>query len=616
MPETEIIRGAGSPGISSKLSADDPIEHGVFIFHEDGCALATGARPTARLHPLPYHDHDFLPLPDAQKQSTAKDGSCTSCTSPTAHHFFSQLPLSLMLAFQDLLIVPHEAEAQKILEDYKSAGLNGKRATKIINALSPTGRMHCAYRGKEIIVGIGQYLIRICFGTEAHCFWLPTTAQYQAILETNLVQRGQKGSARQVPKELIFGPLADPSAPPLLITIAAAFVRPDQTLLFVDHQRFITFHVMRLRRVCSAEDFLLNSPRESWPVYTTQPELTLQVLQNFRSEVQGKQSFDDTPVWQVMKEHQDVCNGFGAQEATDALFGAFIHPQMPISLVCGDDDIWTRFVHTVTTHHTMRVNRVMDPSSICSNLKPLPYVSGLKLFRMNTTAHKLYCADILCYRKEEVYLSREQVMIANSMGLFNPDAVLDDTGIASVPVGPLPFPSRTSLFDCPPTVRNGMDRVVVPNYVHKFNTTDNKSLSMYSPFTCRLPSTWRDNEEIYTGIIDFMDSINDSTLGLYSFRLFTDTAWSLEHISPIAEPLVGNAIIKRPLKACIPSGSSRTLQKGSLKLVKFPSPIKQSSVGITNINDELGSPVDSLVGPIRRVTRSSSRKAKENKRRV
>lgn len=72
----------------------------------------------------------------------------------------------------------------------------------------------------------------------------------------------------------------------------------------------------------------------------------------------------------------------------------------------------------------------MDPSSIRSKMKVLPYVSGPKPFRMNTAAHKLYCADILCYRKEKVYLSREQVMIANSMGLFNPDAVLDDTGIA------------------------------------------------------------------------------------------------------------------------------------------------------------------------------------------
>ncbi|KAE9384531.1 hypothetical protein BT96DRAFT_1007984 [Gymnopus androsaceus JB14] len=175
-------------------------------------------------------------------------------------------------------------------------------------------------------------------------------------------------------------------------------------------------------------------------VYSTQPELTLQVLASFHSEVVRKNIFDNTPVWQVMKEHQDVYNGFGAQEATDVLFDALIHSRMPISLICRNDTMWTRFSTAVAAHQEMQVYRVMDPDHL--GAKALPYISNT-MFKMNTSGHQLYCADILCYQKEQVYLCQEKVEMANSMGVFNPAAILDETGVAKVPLATLP--SRASL---------------------------------------------------------------------------------------------------------------------------------------------------------------------------
>lgn len=98
------------------------------------------------------------------------------------------------------------------------------------------------------------------------------------------------------------------------------------------------------------------------------------------------------------------------------------------------------------------------------------------------------------------------------------------------------------------------------------------------------------------------------------FSLIQLGVWSISLI----QPLVGNGRVKRPLKASIPAGLSRTLQKGSLKHVKLASPVKQRGIGINGANgassEETEAGVDPLVGPVRRVTRSSSHKG--NKKQV
>lgn len=98
--------------------------------------------------------------------------------------------------------------------------------------------------------------MRISFATEGHCFWL-RTVQYERIVSGPTANRGAKGTAFQVPADLIQGGVK--RSIPLLITIAAAFVRPQWTLVFVDHQCFMTFHVMRLRRPCTLADFIPKS---------------------------------------------------------------------------------------------------------------------------------------------------------------------------------------------------------------------------------------------------------------------------------------------------------------------------------------------------------------------
>lgn len=153
--------------------------------------------------------------------------------------------------------------------------MNGKTAPEIVNELRIHGQLQCALRGKEIAIGIAdvshllhcftelyglsltndyaQYIIRISFQTEGHCFWMLTT-QYKQIVGGETTQRGSKGTAFQVPPELVIGPERN-DGKILKITIAAAFIRPQWTLVFIDHQCFMTFHILRLCRACTPHDF-------------------------------------------------------------------------------------------------------------------------------------------------------------------------------------------------------------------------------------------------------------------------------------------------------------------------------------------------------------------------
>ncbi|KAJ3885488.1 hypothetical protein GG344DRAFT_82661 [Lentinula edodes] len=620
MPETGVVAAlyreiqskANAPG-ENNISADDPSEYGHFMFHPDCCSKPTGERPMVRLHPSAIDDPDFLPLPESQKQVYSKEGNCSTC---------SPSPKSVLTA-----TAKQQQQSRDCLASYSATKLNKKRATEIVNKLKITGKILCALRGKEVAIGIADYVIRISFATEGHCFWIPT-AQYREIIAGPLHKRGEKGLAYQIPNHLLVGgPLR---SSPHLITISAAFIRPSWTLIFVDHQCFMTFHVMHLRRQCVSADF--ESTSQLWlrfwsnnhgPVYSTQPVETGQVLDCFRQEVLAlppAQTLRIPTIWTTMKERQDVFNGFGAQESCDALFLALIHPLMPVTLLCGSDLMWTRFRTTVIDQHIFRVQRVLSPEKI--GAERLPYISCQSPFRMNTHGHKLYTAGIPCYRREFVKLSTEQLTLAHNIGLFNKDAVLGDDGVARVPSIPFP-PAHVEIKDVPLAPRKGCHFVKVPNYIHRIEKYQNSSTSflhVYSPFTCRLPSTWPGHNNIWSGIVDFTKSVNDSTLGPYSFKVFVDAAWTQEHIQQAksassARHLIGrrptlrsgHANVKRPKKENIPSGKSRTTQRSQLVHIG----ILDSTSAVTDEEQLLKTDDENsggVTGPVRRLR---PRKAKE-----
>jgi hypothetical protein len=65
-----------------------------------------------------------------------------------------------------------------------------------------------------------------------------------------MTKRGEKSKAFSIPPKHYSGPAGSQGQ----VSIQAAFIRPDWTLIFVDHNVMISFHVMALRNVCTAAD--------------------------------------------------------------------------------------------------------------------------------------------------------------------------------------------------------------------------------------------------------------------------------------------------------------------------------------------------------------------------
>lgn len=158
-------------------------------------------------------------------------------------------------------------------------------------------------------------------------------------------------------------------------------------------------------------------------MFSTQPQLAQDALDTWRSQICDR-AFDDTPIFIAIKSTQTVFNGYGAQEGCDVLLRAFIHPGMPISLVCADNNLWSRLRLAIIEYHMEGIRRVYAK-------KPAyPYVSGAMAFRMNNFGHSIFLGQITCYRKQFVWASQEWLDRAHSMGLLNPDAIIQDDGNA------------------------------------------------------------------------------------------------------------------------------------------------------------------------------------------
>ncbi|KAJ3554371.1 hypothetical protein NP233_g12435 [Leucocoprinus birnbaumii] len=53
--------------------------------------------------------------------------------------------------------------------------LDGLPAAEIVNAIGIKGNLQVCSRGKQFIMVIDRFLIRVCFGLEGHCFWIPSS---------------------------------------------------------------------------------------------------------------------------------------------------------------------------------------------------------------------------------------------------------------------------------------------------------------------------------------------------------------------------------------------------------------------------------------------------------
>ncbi|KAJ7479662.1 hypothetical protein FB451DRAFT_1239519 [Mycena latifolia] len=458
---------------------------GQFVAHTECCARVEGKRQTFSIHVAPPSDPNFIPLlvPSPSGSPSRKKELppyyCKPC------HSLGDVSLSTEDDVPGSVLTAAAIDRAEVEESQETTECtdNGRYLdvppAEFVNRLNIKGRLYVNCRRKELILAIANvadqrtFLLRVNFGLAGHCLWIDTE-QYREIVSQPPVRRGEKSFAFRIPEKFCDGPL---NGHEHLVSIQAAFIRPKWTLIFVDHNVFMTFHLMQARRPFIPEHLKSGSPLWSalWskthgPVYSQEPDATVVALEAWRRKM--LETSEMAPIFVSMRAHQDTFNGTGAQEATDQLQIALISPCMPTVYVCRDDGIWARFHETVTAYDSSRLNLARKGSR-------LPYTSGERPFYFNSAGHKAYLQTVTCYHRQH-------------LGLFDPDATIQPDGSAIV------IPGTTSAFgshnrpaQVPTELRADRRQIsaLVQNYAITISdgVTD---LVLYTPLTAQGGDGW------------------------------------------------------------------------------------------------------------------------------
>ncbi|KAJ7433922.1 hypothetical protein FB451DRAFT_1312985 [Mycena latifolia] len=422
---------------------------GQFVAHTECCARVEGKRQTFSIHVAPPSDPNFIPLLSAKSRKAGKKLPpyyCKPC------HSLGDVRLSTEDDVPGPWIDRAEVEeSQETTECTDNGRYLDVPPAEFVNRLKIKGRLYVNCRGKELILAIAnvedQQTVRharcppVNFGLTGHCLWI-YTEQYREIVSQPSVRRGEKSFAFRIPEKICDGPL---NGHEHLVSIQAAFIRPKWTLIFLDHNVFMTFHLMQARRPFIPEHLKPGSP-----------------------------------LWSALwsKTHgPDTFNGTGAQEVTDQLQIALISPCMPTVLVCRDDGIWARFYETVIAYDSNRLNLARKGSR-------LPYTSGEHPFYFNSAGHKAYLRTVTCYHRQHVRMEGPALQRAHQLGLFDPDATIQPDGCVIV------IPGTTSAFGShnrPAQVPTELGRI---NYAVTISDVGVTDLVLYTPFTAQGGDGW------------------------------------------------------------------------------------------------------------------------------
>ncbi|KAJ7703483.1 hypothetical protein B0H14DRAFT_3029517, partial [Mycena olivaceomarginata] len=292
---------------------DDAFFRWHFVSHPECCARVTGARQMFTVHVSSPLDNHFIPpprLPPAPpvRKHTPISHHCCSCK----HGYSDDDPASSAPYASIYSAVPSTPAAE------------------FVNSLNITGHLTAKARGKELIIAIcnaktgTNILFRVGYYMEGHCFWMPTK-MYQDIISQTPVLRGEKSFSYPIPAEYIDGPELETDR---VISIQAAFIRPDYTVVFADHNGMIQFHLMRVADSLVPADlnphsnvYLARALESSThgPVYSLEPAETVQAIDDWRQKICVNKKYSHS-IFKSMKTHQTAFNGGGFDPA-NFLFG-------------------------------------------------------------------------------------------------------------------------------------------------------------------------------------------------------------------------------------------------------------------------------------------------------
>ncbi|KAJ7444406.1 hypothetical protein B0H11DRAFT_2342813 [Mycena galericulata] len=184
-------------------------------------------------------------------------------------------------------------------------------------------------------------------------------------------------------------------------------------------------------------------------------------------------------------------------------------------------------------------------------------------FRLNQDGHNKYLSRISCYRRSEVVFDIATLNAAHENGLFLPNAIIQANGRAIVPANAIPTPPsvRTTLRADRPQAT-----VKVPNFALTWRSGKGKQAT-YSPFTAKPHAEWQKSTRETLGF-DVREDVNNTTLGLYSFRILVDCVWSAKFVAKAGVVPLG----RRPT---IKSGKSNSKRPRAEDIVKTGAPKKR-----------------------------------------
>ncbi|KAL0577042.1 fatty acid synthase alpha subunit Lsd1 [Marasmius crinis-equi] len=481
--EREVNRIANKGG---RKKPEHPMEH---VFHLECLADMEGGRQTVTAHLAPIGCELFDSI----------DGRCPSDPCRNCKQ-------------------AHPSRQAKAGPGFVDNGGIQTSIAEVINESKPMGRIFCVSRGKEMALGLGIHVIRVHFAMEGHCFWIPTK-QYNEIVSTPPIGRGSKSKAFRVPAEYIGGPVDK-----CLLSIQAAIVRPEWTLVFCDHNVQITFHVMKLKKICEEKDFQL------WPFLWSvghgpdafrERALAEAGWEEWRKSV-TRQKKGVKSAYLAIKSNAKVFNGLGAQETCDVLTRALIHPLMPIRVVCSTESIWNRLTTAIRTHFS-------NVEELVFKLKPpLAHVSSQLPIRMMDRQHQRFVRlGVFSYRRSSVFVTGQWLQDAHELNLFDTNGYIDasEGGKAATKPGrerKLTVPSMGTL--------DAGARTHIPNYEIRM---ENGRTKCYTPFTAQIDPKWAQPRKLtkMEPARDIINLYNTTTIGPYSFMAFIANSWTTNHLN-------------------------------------------------------------------------------------
>ena len=128
-------------------------------------------------------------------------------------------------------------------------------------------------------------------------------------------------------------------------------------------------------------------------------------------------------IFLTVKETQAIFNGYGAQETSDMLFQALIHPATPTNVVCKNDSMWNDFKRAVVGYQAGQMDLIKNLSNL-----GMSRVSKKEPFPFSHRPHAHFLQYVSTYRRDSVKVSSEVLDEMHKRKLLSPMAQLQENG--------------------------------------------------------------------------------------------------------------------------------------------------------------------------------------------